>query len=286
MKKITNPKIKLIFDYIVLIFGATLVGVSVGSVLLPSKLSTGGFTGIATILHYVMKLPASVILLVLNIPIFLLVWKVIGFKYGFRSLVGMIFCSLGIRLGEYFGVLTTEPILAAIYGGILSGLGIALTYRAGGSTGGTDLVAKLVQVKKQHMNLSEILLIVDSIIIATSSIIFNSIEVALYSIVSLYVMTKMLDLVLVGAEYSKAVFIITEKDKEISDYMHSVLGRTTTKINAVGTYTNTEKRILLCVVNKKEIPKLKEGILGIDDKAFTIITTVTDAYGQGFKELG
>lgn len=286
MKKITNPKIKLIFDYIVLIFGATLVGVSVGSVLLPSKLSTGGFTGIATILHYVMKLPASVVLPALNIPIFLLVWKVIGFKYGFRSLVGMIFCSLGIKLGEYFGVLTTESILAAIYGGILSGLGIALTYRAGGSTGGTDLVAKLVQVKKQHMNLSEILLIVDGIIIATSSIIFNSIEVALYSIVSLYVMTKMLDLILVGAEYSKAVFIITEKDKEISDYMHSVLGRTTTKINAVGTYTNTEKRILLCVVNKKEIPKLKEGILGIDDKAFTIITTVTDAYGQGFKELG
>ena len=243
MKKITNPKIKLIFDYIVLIFGATLVGVSVGSVLLPSKLSTGGFTGIATILHYVMKLPASVILLVLNIPIFLLVWKVIGFKYGFRSLVGMIFCSLGIKLGEYFGVLTTESILAAIYGGILSGLGIALTYRAGGSTGGTDLVAKLVQVKKQHMNLSEILLIVDGIIIATSSIIFNSIEVALYSIVSLYVMTKMLDLVLVGADYSKAVFIITEKDKEISDYMHSVLNRTTTKINAVGTYTNTEKKI-------------------------------------------
>lgn len=286
MKKITNPKIKLIFDYIVLIFGATLVGVSVGSVLLPSKLSTGGFTGIATILHYVMKLPASVVLPALNIPIFLLVWKVIGFKYGFRSLVGMIFCSLGIKLGEYFGVLTTESILAAIYGGILSGLGIALTYRAGGSTGGTDLVAKLVQVKKQHMNLSEILLIVDGIIIATSSIIFDSIEVALYSIVSLYVMTKMLDLILVGAEYSKAVFIITEKDKEISDYMHSVLSRTTTKINAVGTYTNTEKRILLCVVNKKEIPKLKEGILGIDDKAFTIITTVTDAYGQGFKELG
>lgn len=285
MKKITNPKIKLIFDYIVLIFGATLVGVSVGSVLLPSKLSTGGFTGIATILHYVMKLPASIVLPALNIPIFLLVWKVIGFKYGFRSLVGMIFCSLGIKLGEYFGVLTTEPILAAIYGGILSGFGIALTYRAGGSTGGTDLVAKLVQVKKQHMNLSEILLIVDGIIIATSSIIFNSIEVALYSIVSLYVMTKMLDLVLVGADYSKAVFIITEKDKEISDYMHSVLNRTTTKINAVGTYTNTEKRILLCVVNKKEIPKLKEGILGIDDKAFTIITTVTDAYGQGFKEL-
>lgn len=285
MNKITNPKMKTLFDYLVLIMGATIVGISVGSVLLPSKLSTGGFTGIATILHYIMKLPASAVLLALNIPIFLLVWKVIGFKYGFRSLIGMIFCSLGIKLGEFFGVLTTESILAAIYGGILSGLGIALTYRAGGSTGGTDLVAKLVQIKKPHMNLSEILLIVDGMIIATSAIVFNSIEVALYSTVSLYVMTKTLDLVLIGADYSKAVFIITEKDKEIADYMHSTLKRTATQINAIGTYTNTEKRILLCVVNKKEIPKLKAGILEIDDKAFTIITTVIDAYGKGFKDL-
>lgn len=285
MNKITNPKMKTLFDYLVLIMGATIVGISVGSVLLPSKLSTGGFTGIATILHYIMKLPASTVLLALNIPIFLLVWKVIGFKYGFRSLIGMIFCSLGIKLGEFFGVLTTESILAAIYGGILSGLGIALTYRAGGSTGGTDLVARLVQIKKPHMNLSEILLIVDGMIIATSAIVFNSIEVALYSTVSLYVMTKTLDLVLIGADYSKAVFIITEKDKEIADYMHSTLKRTATQINAIGTYTNTEKRILLCVVNKKEIPKLKAGILEIDDKAFTIITTVTDAYGKGFKDL-
>lgn len=285
MNKITNLKMKTLFDYLVLIMGATIVGISVGSVLLPSKLSTGGFTGIATILHYIMKLPASAVLLALNIPIFLLVWKVIGFKYGFRSLIGMIFCSLGIKLGEFFGVLTTESILAAIYGGILSGLGIALTYRAGGSTGGTDLVAKLVQIKKPHMNLSEILLIVDGMIIATSAIVFNSIEVALYSTVSLYVMTKTLDLVLIGADYSKAVFIITEKDKEIADYMHSTLKRTATQINAIGTYTNTEKRILLCVVNKKEIPKLKAGILEIDDKAFTIITTVTDAYGKGFKDL-
>ena len=135
------------------------------------------------------------------------------------------------------------------------------------------------------MNLSEILLIVDGMIIATSAIVFNSIEVALYSTVSLYVMTKTLDLVLIGADYSKAVFIITEKDKEIADYMHSTLKRTATQINAIGTYTNTEKRILLCVVNKKEIPKLKAGILEIDDKAFTIITTVTDAYGKGFKDL-
>lgn len=285
MKKISNNKLKTLLDYIVLIVGATVVGISVGSVLLPSKLSTGGFTGIATILHYLLKVPASVVLLALNIPIFLIVWKVIGFKYGFRSLIGMAFCSFGITLGESLGVLTTEPILAAVYGGILSGTGIALTYRAGGSTGGTDLVAKLVQIKKPHLNLSEILLIVDGVIIATSAIIFNSIEIALYSIISLYVMTKMLDFVLIGGDYSKAVFIITEKDEEISEYMHSVLNRTATKIDAMGTYTKADKRVLLCVVNKKEVPKLKEGILEIDDKAFTIVTTVSEAYGKGFKEL-
>lgn len=285
MKKITNPKLVSFFNYIVLILGATLVGISVGSVLLPSKLSTGGFTGVATILHYLFNIPASIVLPALNIPIFILVWKVVGFQYAVKSLIGMFFCSLGIKVGETFGVLTSEPILAAIYGGILSGLGIGLTYRVGGSTGGTDLVAKLVQVKKPHLNLSEILLIVDGIVIGTSAILFNSIEIALYSIVALYVMTKVLDLVLIGADYSKAVFIITNKDKEISDYMHNVLERTTTKIKAVGTYTNAEKSILLCVVNKKEIPKLKECILEIDDKAFTIITGATDAYGKGFKEL-
>lgn len=283
MKKILNKKIKTIIDYILLVVGSLLVGISVGLILLPTKLTTGGFSGIATILYYVFKIPANLGLILLNIPFFIISWKVLGFKYSYRSLIGMVFCSVGITIGEWCGALTTDFMLAALYGGVLSGVGIALTYRAGGSTGGTDLVAKLLHVKRPYMNLGEILLIVDGITIGILSLTFNEMEIALYSIVATFVMTKMIDLILEGAEYAKAVFVITNKGEEISKYMHTVINRTATKIDATGTYTKAEKDILLCVVNKKEIPKLKEGIMEIDDKAFTIVTTVTEALGEGFK---
>ena len=281
----TRNKFRTVLEYFLLIMGSLLVGISVGLVLLPVKLSTGGFSGLATILYYIFKVPASIGLTLLNIPAFLITWKVLGLKYGFRSFIGMIGCSLGIQIGESIGVLTSDFMLAALYGGLLSGIGIALTYRAGGSTGGTDLVAKLVQAKKPYLNLGEILLIVDGVIIGILAFTFSSIEIALYSVVATFVMTKMLDLILEGADYAKAVFVITNKSEEISDYMHNVMNRTTTKINATGTYTNTDKQVLLCVINRKEIPILKKGISQIDDKAFTIVTTVTEAIGEGFKTI-
>ena len=176
-----------------------------------------------------------------------------------------------------------DYMLAAIYGGVLSGTGIALTYRAGGSTGGTDLIAKLVHVKKPYMNMGNILLVVDGIIIMVLAITFSSIEIALYSVVSVFVMTKVLNLILEGVDYAKAVFVITTKPEEISDLIHEEIKRTTTKIDAVGTYTNSEKYILLCVVNHKEIPRLKQIVKSVDDKSFTIVTTVTEAIGEGFK---
>lgn len=285
MKSKSNQKIKIIIDYILLTIGSILVGISVGWILLPVKLTTGGFSGIATILYYIFKIPANLGLVLLNIPFFIISWKVLGFKYSYRSLIGMIFCSVGITIGEFFGTLTTDFMLAALYGGVLSGTGIALTYRAGGSTGGTDLVAKLLHVKNPYMNLGEILLIVDGITIGVLSLTFSEMEIALYSVVATFAMTKMIDLILEGREYAKAVFVITNKGEEISEYMHNIIKRTATKIDATGTYTNAEKEILLCVVNKKEIPKLKEGIMEIDDKAFTIVTTVTEALGEGFKEI-
>lgn len=278
----TNQKLNFFLEYVILVIGSILVGISIGFVLLPVKITTGGFSGIATILYYLFKIPASVGIILLNIPVFIMTWKVLGFKYGFRSLIGMLFCSLGIKLGEVLGMLTDDYMLAALFGGLLSGVGIALTYRAGGSTGGTDLIARLVYHFRPYMNMGEILLFVDGTTIAILSFTFHSAEIALYSIVAAFVATKMIDVILEGANYAKAVFVITNKGEEISKYMHDVINRTTTKIDAMGTYSNSEKEILLCVVNKKEIPKLKDGIKEIDDKAFTIVTTVTEAIGEGF----
>lgn len=275
--------LKKIIDYTLLAIGSLMVGISVGSILLPLKISTGGFSGIATILYYLFKIPAEIGILLINIPAFIITWKVIGFKYGFKSFIGMIGCSIGISIGEILGSLTPDIILAALYGGVVSGIGMALTYRAGGSTGGTDLVAKLVQYKKPYMNLGNILLLVDGIVIAILAITFKDINIALYSVVSVFVMTKVLNLILEGVDYAKAVFIITTKPEEISNLIHQEVKRTSTKIDAIGTYTNSEKSILLCVVNYKQIPRLKQIVKQIDAKSFTIVTTVTEALGEGFK---
>ncbi len=229
---------KLIWDYMTLIIGGILCGISI-SFLIPAKLTTGGFSGIATIVYFLTELPVETGLILLNIPAFLITGKIIGLKYSIRSFVGMMCSSLGVVLGELIPVLTSDVMLAAVYGGLLSGLGMALTYRAGGSTGGTDLIARLVHEKNQHINMGEILLIVDGIIIAALSLIFDNIEIGLYSMVAAFVMTKMIDLILEGADFAKAVFIITNKDKEIAEYIHNDIKRTSTKINAIGTYTNT-----------------------------------------------
>lgn len=248
------------------------------------KYQQEAFHGIATILYYLFNIPADVGIFLINIPAFVITWKVVGLKYGFKSLIGMVCCSVGITIGESLGGLTTDFILSALYGGVVSGIGLALTYRAGGSTGGTDLIAKLVHIKNPYMNMGNILLAVDSVIIIILAVTFSSIEIALYSVVAVFVMTKVLNLILDGVDFAKAVLVITTKPEEISEYIHNEIKRTTTKINAIGTYTNAEKSILLCVVNKKEIPRLKQIVNSIDEKSFVIVTTVTEAIGEGFKK--
>ena len=273
------------FGYVMLIIGSLMVGGSVGFILLPVKISTGGFSGVATLLYYMCRIPPDIALFLINIPAFLITWRVLGLEYGIKSFTGMVFCSLGISLGTHMGALTSDFILAAIFGGVVSGTGIGLTYRAGGSTGGTDLIAKLVHHSRPYYNIGNVLMVVDGVIIALLSFTFSSVEIALYSIVCAFVATKCVSLVLEGAHYARALMIITEKPDEISELIHKEIERTSTKMNAIGTYKNEEKSILLCVVDNRQVPKLKEIIKRVDEKSFTIVTNVTEALGEGFAGL-
>lgn len=278
-----KKSVKLIWDYFVLVIGGILFGIAVEYVLLPLKITTGGFSGIATLAHYLLEIPTEITLIALNIPAFIITAKFLGIKFGLRSLIGMFASSAGVIIGRQFGTLTADMMLAALFGGLLSGLGIALTYKAGGSTGGTDLIAKLINSKAKHINVGEALMIVDGFIVAFLTVVFKDIEIGLYSIVAIFASSKIIDLILLGAEYAKAVFIITKKSESIVQYIHTEIDRTATKIDVIGTYTKEEKDMLVCVVNKKEIPRLKEAIEEIDKDAFVIITAVTEAIGEGFK---
>lgn len=197
----------------------------------------------------------------------------------------MIACSLGITIGQKMGALTDDYILAAIYGGLLSGLGIGITYRVGASTGGTDLIAKLVQHQKPYMNIGNVLLCVDGIVIAILSFTFSSIEIALYSIVAVFIATKVITFVLEGSNMARALLIITNQPEKIAMRIHQEIGRTATKMNAVGTYTNDDKAVLLCVVDHKQVPQLKQIINQMDHQSFTIVTNVSEALGEGFKKV-
>ena len=271
--------------YFLAIFGGVLVGIGTGWILLPMKLSTGGVGGIATLIYYVFHIPAGWMALALNIPLFLIAIKVFGFRYSFRTFLSMVATSVAIEVASSFNPLTGDMILASIFGGLITGIGIALTVRGESTTGGTDLIAKLIQTEKKYLNMGDILLIIDGCIIAISSFTFESIEVALYSGIAVFVMTKILDLVLEGANYAKAMFIISDKSEDIQKYIIYDLGLGGTVFDAKGGYSNKNKNVLMCVVNKREIPKIKKKIHEIDDRSFVIITTVNEALGEGWNEV-
>ena len=272
-------------NYLLAIIGGSMVGIATGWILLPVKLSTGGFSGIATLLYYVLNIPAGWTTLALNIPLFIIAIRFFGKKYSFRTLISMISTSIAINISEMWSPLTDDLILASIFGGLMVGVGIALTVTGESTTGGTDLVAKLIQAKRKYLNMGEILLVIDGLIIAVSAFTFESIEVALYSGIAVFTMTKIIDLILEGGNYSKAIIIISEKSKDISKYMTETLGLGVTLLEGEGGYSHDNKKVLLCVTNKREIPKIKDIVKEIDDKSFIIISTVTEAVGEGWKSI-
>ena len=280
-----KSKIKELINYILAILGGTLVGIGEAWALIPLKLTTGGFNGIGMLAYYLWGIPVGLVSILLNLPLFFISLKILGAAYSFRTLIAMAVTSLMLEIAGKWTMLTSDMLLASVFGSILIGLGIAICIKGSSTTGGTDLLAKLIQTKKKHLNLGEVILVIDVIIIAIASFTFENIEIALYSGISVFVMTKVIDFILDGGKYEKAMFIITNKSDEISEYIMQEIKRGVTKISATGEYSGKGKEILLCVANKREVPKIKEEIKAIDEQSFTIITTVTEAIGNGFSGL-
>ncbi|MBR4110342.1 MAG: YitT family protein [Clostridia bacterium] len=275
-------KSKEIKKYILAILGGVIVGIGVGLILLPLKLSTGGLSGVSTLLYYLLDINAGITTLILNIPLFIIAIKMFGVNYSVRTLCSMGALSIALMFMENITPLTSDLFLASIFGGGITGIGLAFAVMGEATTGGTDLIAKIIQTKRQHLNMGEILLIIDGIIIAVSAFTFESIEVALYSAIAVFTMTKIMDVILEGRSYSKALYIITDKADEISDYIITEVGRGATKLKGTGAYSGEEKGILLCVASKNEIPHIKNKVREIDKKCFMIVTNVAEAIGEGF----
>ena len=281
-KKLLKVK-EFLIDMIYLTLGCAIMAIGTAVFLLPNQLSTGGFTGIATIFYYLFHFSMGTVILALNIPFFILAFFKIGKKLVIKSIIGTSLLSFFIDLFEKIPTLTNDRLLACIYGGIFIGFGLALVLKANASTGGTDLITYIARAYKPYMKTSSIIVVVDVIIIGLNVIFFKKVEIGLYSAISIYLMGKMIDIVFEGINFTKMVYIISQKYEEISKEIDKQLQRGSTGIYAKGMYTNTDKMMLMCVGARNEVARMKQIATQIDPKAFIIISNARETWGKGFK---
>lgn len=275
-------------EYLLIIVGTGLMGTAITSCFDAAGMVTGGFSGIAIIVKagtkglYGNGVPLWVTNLVLNVPVFILAAKIKGFSFVKKALMGDI--SLTVWLAVLPAWKLSEDIfLAALYGGILQGVGIGLVFLGGGTTGGTDLLAAIIQKYMKHYSIAQVMQFVDGAVVVAGMYVFG-VERALYAIIAVYLVTKVSDGIIAGLKFSKAVYIITDKPDEVSRMVMEDIDRGITGIRAKGMYSGNDKLMLFCVVGKKELVHLKEMIDEIDPKAFVIVGDAREVHGEGFIE--
>lgn len=275
---------KYSFEVLLILLGAMTMSIATSLFLLPNQLSSGGFSGIATITYYLFGWKMGTVIILLNIPFFIIAFIRIGKEFVIKSILGTIFLSTFIDFFDKFNALTTDRFLACIYGGILIGLGTSLILKASASTGGSDMVSYIIKSFKPGLSTSNLIVVFDAIVITLNVICFKELEIGLYSAISIYLMGKVIDVVFEGIGFSKMVFIISKKYEKISNEISRQILRGSTAIYSKGMYTNEEKMMLMCIASRREVIGIRNIAKRIDPASFTIITNVREVYGKGFKK--
>ena len=273
--------------YLQIVLGAAFYAAGFQFFLYPNAITTGGVTGIAMIINFLTGFPVGMMTLIINVPLFIYSWKKFGLSFIIASLVGTILASVFVDLFAMLHVeVTHEPLLGAIYGGIIKGFGLGLVYRTGATTGGVDIPAKFLRRKYQHINFSTFILAMDVVIIAAFAVIFKRYDSAMYAIICMFIASKVIDLVLYGAINSKVCYIITDKSGEIKDGLMNKLHRGVTYLHGKGAWSGEEKDIILCVIKQNQIVELKHLVRALDERAFVIVSDSREVFGNGFSYIG
>jgi uncharacterized membrane-anchored protein YitT (DUF2179 family) len=272
-------------DFAVITIGSGVTALAYVLFLVPNKVVPGGVSGLAMVLHYLLRTPVGLVTIAINVPIFLWGIKELGRSYGIKSVLGIALSSLLVDFFSYIVKLhpaTNNKILAAVYGGIMLGVGLGIVFRGNGSTGGTDIIG---QILSRHSNFSTgvAILVIDFIVISLAGLTTHSVELALYGYGALFLSSRVIDFVLEGWSYARALLIISEQPDRIATAITEELGRGATILAGTGGHTGFERDVIYCVVTKREIPMLKRYIKAIDPKAFVVITDVFEVLGEGFR---
>ncbi|WP_238492455.1 YitT family protein [Desulfotruncus alcoholivorax] len=261
--------------------GAFIAAISINALVIPYHLITGGVSGLAIILKYVINTPVYIMILVLNVPIFWWGYREINKRFLFYSLAGTILLSAMLPITRnLITVPKLDMVLVAIFGGVLNGIGFGLIFKFQGSTGGTDIIA-VVMRKKKNLGLGEVAFY-SNLIIIVISLLFFPVETGLYTIISIFVAGKVVDSVITGLNTNKSVIIISEQTTHIADRIINEMHRGVTFFSGHGAYLKKQKSVLNCVINRFELARLKEIVLNIDPNAFMYISDASEVLGKGF----
>ncbi len=279
---------KLARTYALIIVGTALVALGITLFITPNKLAAGGISGLSSVIYNITHiLPVGTLVLIINVPLFILGTIFCGRSFGLNTIISTFLLSGWLNLFQWVlgdvRFVAGDYVLSALFGGVIIGAGSGIVFLAGTSTGGTDIIAKLVQLIFRSASIGSILLLVDACIIAFAMIVFRNVQIGLYSVISLFIQTRVMDAILEGVSFAKMVMIVSSRPHEIANEIFK-LPRGVTGIKGEGMYTGSDRTILMCTVRSQQLPVIKDIVRSIDKDAFIIISDVREALGEGFTD--
>ncbi|HIW93907.1 MAG TPA: YitT family protein [Candidatus Flavonifractor merdipullorum] len=276
---------QLILSYLVITVASAIYALGFDWCYAPNQIGFGGITGLAQVINAaVPALSIGLLVIILNIPLFFLGWRLLGGHLLLSSLYAMFISSVFVDLmAAFITFKPMDPMLAAIFGGILVGLSLGLIFLQGATTGGTDLAARLLKLRLSWLPMGKLLMGVDLVVIAAAAVAFGNLSSALYGVVSLYISTVVMDMVLYGMDSAKVAYIISQRPEDISKGIFREMDRGVTILHGEGAYSGEEKRVLMCAFKQRQIVPLKHLVKEIDPTAFIIVCDAHEVLGDGFR---
>lgn len=277
---------KTLFPFLIITLASAVYALGFVWCYAPNGIAFGGVTGVAQIINYLVPaFPVGITVIVLNVPLFILGWKFIGGRLLVSSLYAMFISSVFIDvLTPLYGWQPMDPMLASIFGGVLMGLSLGLVFQQEATTGGTDLLARLLKLKLAWLPMGKLLMGIDLAVILAVAAAFGTLKAALYGLVALYITSIVMDGVLYGLDTAKVAYIISDKNREIADVLVKEMDRGVTILHGQGAYTRAEKDVLMCAFKQREIAAIKAAVKGIDPAAFLIVCDAHEVLGEGFRD--
>ncbi len=273
---------RFFLEYLCLGFGVFIMSLGLNVFLIPKKISTGGISGLAMVLHHLTGVGTGWFVLLLNIPVFLYGYRRLGKHFLFRSGIATVLLSLFLELTAGFSVETEDSVLCALYGGLLAGGGMGIVFRCNASTGGSDLIASGLR-RESVLSVGTLLMLIDACIVILSVLVFWDISLGLYALIALAVGGKVVDYLEEGPKLARAVFVVSDYQKQIAHKLLHDMKRGVTALEGFGMFSGSQKQILLCVIPKREIVQMKNIVKQTDPNAFVIITDAKEVLGEGFQ---